>query len=179
MAGDGDDFKPWLSFYSFDGLAISLSQMITFFLLFVCYLFVFHLQTNFIDVTMAPGLQLPCCKSKAEGLASEIAASSDHLRNRAQANAVSWNTSEGIDEWSWAATGPWKKKSSTEKVVCRSPHGSPSCPLHCRSHDLFRWQAMPQGFVGIVLLKSLMLKIPAEVIYYLSERKWVQIWLGT
>lgn len=32
----------------------------------------FHLRINFTDVTMTPGLQLPYCKSKAEGLASEI-----------------------------------------------------------------------------------------------------------
>lgn len=51
-------------------------------LLFMDQMFIFHLQVNFTDVTMTPGL----CKSKAEVLDRETLTGFDNLRNLAHTN---------------------------------------------------------------------------------------------
>lgn len=89
-------------------------------------MFIFHLQVNFSDVTMTPGL----CK-RLTGF--------DNLRNLAQTNTGSWDT------WGADAGGPEPPlafgKRCSWKGGCRGHHGSAPCPLCCTSRDLSRLKA--------------------------------------
>lgn len=98
---------------------------------------------------MTPGLQLPYCKSKAEraGRGDSCRVWQCEKRGKDKRGLQGHVRTPRLVVLSFRQP---LERGGAAKVVC----GSPSRPLSCRSHDLFRPQAMPQGLCASWCLKD-------------------------